>query len=138
METQLAILFERYEPTPLGMTLTDRMRGAVPHDERSAPHGRALRYVGRNLQCETSGESALAADIIKTAVRDAIGMSDTRAKQYQDIRSHYGRVDGALEWLRVTVDRSEPGTLGFWSAVAGVNAQAILEAVEREIERMAA
>ena len=96
---------------------------------------RSNHMIGKIGGNSTDGVADLACTVIAYAVMDAVGVNDYKTRQYQDVGSYYGQIRNARKWLRDTATSSEPGTFGWWCAVAGMNPHAILCRVDEEAER---
>ena len=97
-----------------------------------------IQIVSSSSVRNPSGIYGLAAAVIELAIRDALGLTTTRSRQYQDVSGRYGKVSSALHWIRSTEKGGGEGTFGWWCELAGLNARAVREAVDREVERNAA
>ena len=111
------------------------IRTAFTFQRDGIPIARSNHMIGKIGGNSTDGMTDLACTVIAYAVMDAVGVNDFKTRQYQDVGSYYGQIHNAGKWLRDTAGSSEPGTFGWWCAVAGMNAQAILARVDAEAER---
>ena len=57
-------------------------------------------------------------------------MNDLKTPQYQDEGTYYGQIRHAADWIADTWNSDQPGAFGFWCAVAGLDAGAVVERLE--------